>query len=190
MPAGDAPRWAAGRGAYEPALAPPQANRPIVTHAGAPMTADNAGNPSPADRAVDGDGWEHFEHQADIGVRGYGRTRAAAFEQAALALTAVLTAPAQVAPLERVEISCEAPDDELLLVDWLNALVYEMGVRRMLFGRFAVRLRGHRLRADAWGEPVHPERHRPAVEVKGATYTALRVAREGGRWVAQCVVDV
>jgi tRNA nucleotidyltransferase (CCA-adding enzyme) len=38
---------------------------------------------------------------------------------------------------------------------------------------------------------VRVERHQPAVEVKGATYTALKVARdEQGRWVAQCVVDV
>ena len=136
-------------------------------------------------------GWEHFEHQADIGVRGYGPTREAAFEQAALALTGVLTDPAGVRAHERVAIACEAPDDELLLVDWLNALVYEMAVRRLLFGRFAVRLADHGLQGEAWGEPVNREAHSPAVEVKGATYTALRVAQEAdGAWVAQCVVDV
>ncbi|HEX9843308.1 MAG TPA: archease [bacterium] len=135
--------------------------------------------------------WEHFEHQADIGVRGYGPTREAAFEQAALALTAVLTDPAGVQARACVSIACEAPDDELLLADWLNALVYEMAVRRWLFGRFSVRLTDHRLSAEAWGEPVNRELHGPAVEVKGATYTALRVAREAdGGWVAQCVVDV
>jgi tRNA nucleotidyltransferase (CCA-adding enzyme) len=135
--------------------------------------------------------WEHFEHQADIGVRGFASGKAGAFEQAALALTAVLTDPAGVQPLEAVPIACAAPDDELLLVDWLNALVYEMAVRGMLFGRFAVRLADHRLEATAWGEPVRRERHAPAVEVKGATYTALRVARTGsGEWLAQCVVDV
>ena len=46
------------------------------------------------------------------------------------------------------------------------------------------------LHAQAWGELVDPARHHPAVEVKGATYTALRVARENGEWVAQTVVDV
>lgn len=135
-------------------------------------------------------GWEHFEHGADIGVRGHGPTLAAAFEQAALALTAVLTDPRQVRAHQCVQITCEAPDDELLLVDWLNALVYEMDVRRLLFGRFAVRLADHRLEAEAWGEPVDVRTHQPAVEVKGATLTALRVAPEAGGWVAQCVVDV
>ncbi len=135
--------------------------------------------------------WQHFPHQADIGVRGVGPTLAAAFEQAALALTAVVTDPARVAPNEAVEIACEAPDDELLLADWLNALILEMATRRMLFRRFSVNLDGHRLRATAWGERVDVVRHRPAVEVKGATYTELKVGRiEAGLWLAQCVVDV
>jgi SHS2 domain-containing protein len=135
--------------------------------------------------------WEHFAHGADVGVRGIGATREEAFEQVALALTAVVTEPAGVAGREPVKIEREAPDDELLLADWLNALIYEMATRRLLFGRFAVRLRDHRLEATAWGEPLERARHRPVVEVKGATYTALSVAqRDDGAWVAQCVVDV
>jgi tRNA nucleotidyltransferase (CCA-adding enzyme) len=135
--------------------------------------------------------WEHFPHEADVGVRGIGATREEAFAEAALALTAVVADPACVAPAQNIEIRCEAPDDELLLADWLNALIYEMATRRLLFGRFEVSLDGRRLQASAWGEPLSRERHRPAVEVKGATYTALSVARNAdGRWIAQCVVDV
>lgn len=134
--------------------------------------------------------WEHYEHGADLGVRGYGASRQEAFEQAALALTAASTDPGDVRARERVAIACEAPDDELLFAEWLNAIVYEMSTRKMLFGRYAVRIADGRLEGEAWGEPVDPARHNPAVEVKGATYTTLRVAREDGRWVAQTVVDV
>jgi tRNA nucleotidyltransferase (CCA-adding enzyme) len=134
--------------------------------------------------------WEHFGHDADIGVRGIGETPAAAFEQAACALTAVIT-DAEVRASVSVTISCTAGDLELLLVEWLNALVYEMAVRRMLFGRFAVRIEDTRLEATAWGEPVDVARHAPACEPKGATYTALRVAQASdGLWSAACVVDV
>ena len=97
--------------------------------------------------------WEHFPHGADIGVRGFGSTREEAFENAALALTAVLTDPGGVAPRETVEIRCEAPDDELLLVDWLNALVYEMSTRGMIFGTFDVRIANGRLEGDGWSLP-------------------------------------
>lgn len=135
--------------------------------------------------------WEHFPHGADIGVRGVGASREEAFEQAALALTAVITDPHLVAPREEIEVSCEAPDDELLLVDWLNALVYEMATRKMLFGRFAVHIEGGRLHAKAWGEPTEVSKHQPAVEVKGATYTELHVTHDARSvWLAQCVVDV
>jgi tRNA nucleotidyltransferase (CCA-adding enzyme) len=135
--------------------------------------------------------WEHFPHEADIGLRGIGRSRAEAFEQTALALSAVIVDPADITCTQRIDIACDAPDDELLLVEWLNALIYEMATRRMLFGRFEIELDDHRLRARAWGEPVDVARHQPAVEVKGATYTALRVMADAhGVWQAQCVVDV
>jgi SHS2 domain-containing protein len=135
--------------------------------------------------------WEHFPHGADVGVRGIGASKEEAFEQAAVALTAVILDPRELTGGEVVEVTCEAPDDELLLVDWLNALVYQMATRRLLFGRFEVHIDGHRLHARAWGEPIEVTRHQPAVEVKGATLTCLRVGQEpGGAWVAQCVVDV
>jgi SHS2 domain-containing protein len=98
--------------------------------------------------------------------------------------------PARVEGRERVQIECEAPDDELLLAAWLNALVYEMSTRKMLFGRFHVRFDGTRLAGEAWGEPVDVALHDPVVEVKGATYTTLHVGRANGGWVAQTVVDV
>lgn len=135
--------------------------------------------------------WEHFPHEADIGVRGLGATLEEAFEQAALALTAGLTDLATVNPRTMIRLSCEAPDIELLFVDWLNALVYEMVTRNMLFSRFEVHLKRDRLSAKAWGEALDVARHRPAVEIKGATYTALKVAQQAsGGWLAQCVVDV
>jgi tRNA nucleotidyltransferase (CCA-adding enzyme) len=134
--------------------------------------------------------WEHFPHDADVGVRGWGPTLAAAFEQAALALTAVVTS-AEVAPRIAIEVNCEAPDLELLFVEWLNAIIYEIAVRKMLFGRFAVRIESGRLKATLWGEPVDVARHAPACEPKGATYTALQVAQDAdGVWSAGCIVDV
>jgi len=60
----------------------------------------------------------------------------------------------------------------------------------MLFGDFAVEIEGAELRATAYGEPVDVGRHEPAVEIKGATLTALQVAECPDGWRVQCVVDV
>jgi SHS2 domain-containing protein len=134
--------------------------------------------------------WEHFPHDADVGVRGFGATPAEAFEQAAQALTAVVT-HSDVEPRIPVEVSCEAPDLELLFVEWLNAIIYEMAVRGMLFSRFAVRIGSTQLEGTLWGEPIDVGRHAPACEPKGATYTALKVAADAnGVWSAGCIVDV
>ncbi len=136
-------------------------------------------------------GWEHFPHDADIGIRGYGATPAEAFEQAALAMTAVVTEPRLVEPNETITIECSAPDLETLLVDWLNRLVLEMATRKMVFSRFEAVIHNSHLTATAHGEPIEVARHEPAAEIKGATFTALSVAHDRqGRWRAQCVLDV
>lgn len=135
--------------------------------------------------------WEHFYHMADIGVRGRGRTLSEAFEQTALALSAVITEPKRIQAQQVIEISCSAPDHELLLVDWLNAIIFEMATRKMLFSRFEVSLQDLQLTGRAWGEKIDIIRHRPTVEIKGATYTELKVEQQAdGYWLAQCVVDV
>lgn len=135
--------------------------------------------------------FELFAHGADIGVRGRGPGKEAAFEEAARALTAVLTDPGKVKAETPISVAVEAPDDELLLLEWLNAVVFEMATRDMLFSRFKVAIEDHRLSGELWGEALDRARHQPAVEIKGATLTALKVAREpGGGWVAQTVVDV
>ena len=135
--------------------------------------------------------WEHFRHGADIGIRGYGASLPQAFEQAGLALTAVVTAPEAVRDLHPVEIRCQAGNDEFKFIDWINALIYEMSTRHMLFGRFHVASDGNGLVGTAWGERVDVARHAPAVEPKGATFTELKVGHQpDGRWLAQCVVDV
>jgi tRNA nucleotidyltransferase (CCA-adding enzyme) len=136
-------------------------------------------------------GWCHFEHGADVGVRGWGPSPEVAFEQAALAMTAVVTDLDRVLPVTTVQLRCTAPVLDLMLVAWLNGLVFEMATRGMLFSSFSVRIEGHRLSARAGGERVERERHELAAEVKGATYTALAVKQcTTGRWLAQCVVDV
>jgi SHS2 domain-containing protein len=134
--------------------------------------------------------FETFPHGSDVGLRGRGRTLAESFEHIALALVSVVTDPARVREREVVELACAAPDPELLLYDFVGALVYEMATRKLVFARVAVRIEDGQLTARATGERVDVARHEPAVEVKGPTFTALEVRAEDGGWRAQLVVDV
>jgi SHS2 domain-containing protein len=65
-----------------------------------------------------------------------------------------------------------------------------MAVKKMLFSRFEVKITNERLTGRAWGEKLDVKRHQPAVEIKGITYSDLKVAHEKGKWTAQCVVDI
>jgi SHS2 domain-containing protein len=135
--------------------------------------------------------WDHFPHGADIGVHGSGTTVAEAFEQAALATIAIAVEPSRIRTGSSVGITCEAASLEDLLVEWLNAVIFEMSHRQMVFAAFSVSIDNLHLTGSGRGEALDPDRHDPAVEPKGATYTMLHVAqRDDGQWDARCVVDV
>lgn len=135
--------------------------------------------------------WQHFQHEADIGIVGFGCSPEDAFAQAAMAMTAVITDLETVKSTECFTIKCGGNDLEYLFVDWLNALVYEMAVRKMLFNKFDIKIQDNQLTARVCGERVDRKKHQPAVEVKGATLTELQVRQiSDGQWMAQCIVDV
>ncbi len=134
--------------------------------------------------------FETFEHQADIGIRGFGNTLEESFANAAAALYSVIVNVGNIEQREKKVLTVSAPDRELLLVEWLNALLSLSDIERMVFSRFEVSIEGTSLTGVAWGESLDRERHEPRVEVKGATYHLLSVKEEGNRFVAQCVVDV
>jgi tRNA nucleotidyltransferase (CCA-adding enzyme) len=125
-----------------------------------------------------------------MGIRGFGKTMAEAFEAAAVAMIAVSVDPETVKQKKKVEVTCEQQDDDLLLIEWLNTLLYEMAARNMIFGRFEVTIEAKQLTGRAWGEELDRERHRPVLEIKGTTYSDLKVVRKNEEWIAQCIIDI
>ncbi len=134
--------------------------------------------------------YETFDHEADIGIRGFGATLEEAFGNGALAMYSVMINVNTVRPLEKRKVTVSAPDIELLFVEWLNALLSLSDIERVVFAKFEVKINGTDLTGTAWGEALEQARHEPRVEVKGATYHMLAVRKDGNRYVAQCVVDV
>ncbi len=134
--------------------------------------------------------YETFEHAADIGIRGFGESVEEAFQNTAVALYSVVVDIDSVEPRERKAVTASAQDRELLLVEWLNALLALSDVERMVFSRFEVRIEGNMLSGFAWGERLDRARHETRVEVKGATCHLLKVTKQANGYMAQCVVDV
>ena len=139
--------------------------------------------------------WEHFEHGADIGVRGSGRDPAEAFAAAGRALLALVTAdPERIESRVGCEFELQASTLESLLVAFLNELIFRLDTERLLLGHLEPVLEGQEghwtLHVRARGERYDPLAHDGTVEPKGATYTGLRVAGDASGWVAECVIDV
>jgi len=134
--------------------------------------------------------YETFEHGADVGVRGQGRTLEEAFAEGAKAMFSVMVDLRAVRPLRRVAVEAQAEDREMLFVQWLNELLAAAHLEGMVFCEFETRIEGLRVRGTALGEPLNLARHETIVEVKGATLTALKVAEAPAGCLAQCVVDV
>lgn len=131
----------------------------------------------------------YFDHEADIGVIGRGRTLEEAFEAAALATFAIMTDVTKVEPQIALRIEFDEEDPELALVTWLNMLLAQARIENLALGRFRIQREHHRWKGEAWGEPWRDELSR-GTEVKGATLTMLSVRPVEDGWEARCVVDV
>ncbi|MEW5949377.1 MAG: archease [Thermodesulfobacteriota bacterium] len=134
--------------------------------------------------------YETFEHGADVGIRGKGRTLEEAFANGAKALFALMADLSTVEPRKEIRVECSAPDIETLFMVWLNQLIALADIEKMVLCEFSVTIKDKNLTATARGESISPRKHDLGVEVKGATFTMLRVFQEAGYFVAQCVVDV
>ncbi len=138
--------------------------------------------------------YKFFEHQADVGIIGIGKTLEEAFQEAAKAMFQVMCDVDEVAPKKSVKLKVEAAEQETLLTEWLNGLLARKDIEDMLFSEFEVKItkKGERfsLTAEVKGETMNSEKHHLKVEVKAATYSQLRVWKDGKDYKAQCVVDV
>ena len=137
------------------------------------------------------DGYEFFEHTADIGVRVFGRSLPDLFANATKAMYAAL---GEWTTGERVtrQISLPAGTHEDLLHDWLSELLFEFETRRLVFDHFEfTQLDDAGLKATVTGGIVELARSRPHEEIKAVTYHQLRVERgPGGQWRANVIFDV
>jgi SHS2 domain-containing protein len=73
--------------------------------------------------------YAYFDHEADMGIVGYGKTQEAAMESAAEATFALMADLEEIKPTRAVEVNFDEPDPEFALVIWLNRLLAEARAR-------------------------------------------------------------
>lgn len=122
-----------------------------------------------------------LEHTADVGIEAYGADIRDAFVNAARGMFSLIVEPSSVKEVEYRDIEITAPDEESLLVTWLNELIYLFDTETMLFSRFdIIELGAGRLKARVCGESVDKNRHTMKTGIKAATYHMVEVVRDNG----------
>lgn len=139
--------------------------------------------------------FEWVEHPSDIGFRAYGRNLAEAFENAALALFEIMVDTNKVEPREETALEFEAEDEQALLYDWLDKMIYFHDAQGLIFSKFKVEKlerspTGFKLKAKVWGERFNRKKHPERTAVKAMTYHMMKIKREPGRCSVQAVVDI
>jgi len=136
--------------------------------------------------------FETFDHGADIGIRGYGKSVEETFVNGAKALFYYMYQVSEPVEenLDIKEITFELEENDLtsLFIRFLNTLIAESDINSLAFFDFSLKIEGLKLKGKARGYPI--KTGEIGVEVKGATYCEAKVEQKNGIWVAQCVIDV
>ncbi len=134
--------------------------------------------------------FEIINHTADVGIIAYGGDMKQAFANASKAMFSLITELDDVEEIEHRDIELTAPDQESLLVGWLNELIYLFDAEQMLFKRFdIVRLSQTHLKARSYGHKVDSSKHNLKMGVKAATYHMLKIDKNNGSKV-QVLFDI
>lgn len=135
--------------------------------------------------------YEVFEHTADLGLRVRAASRVELFAEAGRALMSVLIANLDgIQPVQERQLRVAGTEDDYLLLDWLNELLYCFDVERMALVEFHLTFDQGGLTARCRGELLDEERHRLEHEVKAITYHGLTVRSSDEGWLAEVIVDI
>lgn len=136
-------------------------------------------------------GWDHFDADADVGVRGWGPTRGEAFAQATLGVFALLVGPDEVLAREQREIRAQADGPQALLAAWIDECLYVQEIEGFVARSIDVsRCTDTLAHGVLHGEPLDPIRHRVGTGVRRITAHQVAVDDQSGRHEVRIVVDI
>ena len=125
--------------------------------------------------------FEIIDHTADVGIRAYGADVKEAFANAARGLFSLITELDDIEEVEYRDIELTASDQENLLVEWLNELIYLFDAENIIFKRFDItHLSDTQLKARSYGNKVDSSKHKIKMGVKATTYHMLKIDKSNG----------
>ncbi|MEN6357503.1 MAG: archease [Armatimonadota bacterium] len=135
--------------------------------------------------------FELIEHTADIGVIGYGGSKAEAFESAAFGMFSIVADLDKYVPTDIIEVVSAGDDDVALLERFLSSLIVlfdgdgllplDFEIIDMSAGRLVCMVSYRKIADDIeWLGP----------SIKAVTYHKMLVDQSDSSWRAQAIFDV
>ena len=135
---------------------------------------------------MDERGFQELEHTADRALQVFGHDLKELFVNAARGMFSLIADLDTITPTRAHRVELQAPDLEMLLVDWLNELLFMHETNGEIYVQFDIEhLSPTELRATVRGESA------PATKafIKAATFHNLRIARTEEGYTTVVVFD-
>ncbi len=138
---------------------------------------------------MSGKNYDLIEHTADIGIRVKGQDLKDLFKNTALAMFDIIAERKKAEKQRDLKIEQQADNLEELFINWLNELLSLSATKEVIFSDFRInKLDENNLQAVAVGDDV--KNYKVNVEIKAATYHALKLERSSAGWQAEVIFDV
>ncbi len=135
--------------------------------------------------------FEVIDHTADIGIVAYGSDIKGLFANAALGLFSLMLDLNTIGETVERALELSAEDTDILLVEWLNELIYIFDVEHTAFKRFEIdELTDNTIKARCFGEKIDPQKQKIRREIKAATYHMLQIEKQDSTYKVQVIFDI
>jgi len=131
--------------------------------------------------------YEFLEHTADIKIKVYGKLLNDIYENAVLAISEYISKEKKVESKKIKIINISGIDNNSLLYNFLEEIVYLIDAENFVVAKAKVNLRGNNLQAEFSGDDANKY---ALQQIKAATYAEMEIKKTKDNWEAQFVLDV
>ncbi len=149
--------------------------------------------------------YEQLDISGDVGLRVRGKTLEELFENAAAGMSELITDASRTKETEKKEVVLSSDNNENLLIQWLNELIFLFDTYGFIGKRFNLSLQRPdnvgaaaenrnsypiRLEAKVSGGIFDPKINESRLLIKAATYYGLSLKKTDAGWEATVVFDI
>lgn len=131
--------------------------------------------------------YQFLEHTGDIKLKAWGQNPENLFQNITLGMLEILKPEIKKGEMKKRKIEVRAENLELLLVDFLNELLYQMDINQEAYQDFKFKIFDNKkIEAELSGKPLKSF----GLEIKAATYNELKIQKKDNLWQGEIVFDI